>query len=327
MHTFFINTSEKISEKLKDGIYQDILFEELTAKKALIIPNIYTQTDTDSLKKCAQSIAARIDQEADVDESIALIVYMESGEVSPGSPDYLSAHMIAEEILKSLQAEEALVRTLCSQGKHPQKLVFIFGEHVKRDPTLTDDKVFLENIKKELWELLCLPSSKKTLPFLGEEPAGESNSSTGKLPEAEELKQFFTDNLSNLNYFLTDTDSLSSGVLDDLVRSILARARKLRRNLSGSDLYASLDDVLNEFMNNRLRDRVNGFYADSVTYNYIPLEFKDIHENDQSICRLMLNVYAMANNFNVGQKEMIPLCEESTDVLNASILPQVNYPV
>ena len=167
MHTIFINTSEKISEKLKENIYQDILFEELLYDKSLIIPELYVHSDPDDLKACAEKIAGQIDQEADINEDISLIIYMEVGDLPPfRSREKSAAYTIAYEILESLKIEKTLVWTLCDLGKRPKELIFVFGEETLRDPTLIDDKVLLNDIKQFQWDILDLPSRRETLNYL-----------------------------------------------------------------------------------------------------------------------------------------------------------------
>lgn len=322
MHTFFINTSDIIREKLKNNIYQDILFEELFTDQSLIIPEYYVSPDPDSLKACAEKIARRVDQEADINEDISLIVYMEISCLPKGMPKHFQGpYVIAYEMIRSMIMEQALVWTLCRLGKRPKRLTFIFGEEILRDPTMIDFDIFEKDITKFLWEILCLPSCKETADHF------KNNAAFSETTVREYFTAHFQKNPQKNTTEVTAADFLDGEIFSDLISEIARRGNLLKSNIKAEDMYSCLDAAIDEFMRSRLRDMIHGLYPGSVKYCYMPLEFKDVHEIDRSVCRLMLYLYASAYNPNSPEKYRIPLPEEGGTVRTASCIPAVNYTV
>ena len=318
MHTFFINTSERVSS----APYREILFEELLAKKELLIPRDHVPLD--GLRDHAEEIARVINQEADITEDTALLVYIESRALPESPLDEVRPRIVADETLQSLKAEAALVWRLCEMGKRPQELVFVFGEPRKRDERLEYDGAFMQSVWKRMWESIQLAPT--------EDVCRRINEAKGELTE-QALLQAVTACDPKKPAIISKTDTDCYGPITENLAKLLAyHARMTRQKTTDADLYASLGNAVEEYTQTLLRDQLMGKYAVGVRYMYLPLEMRDVHEGHRSVCRLMMYVYAVAYNWNhpgffdlSAEERLMALQRVENGVLHACPAPEVDY--
>ena len=316
MHTFFVNTSEKVSL----GAYRDILFQELLVNNELIVPCDYVPLN--GLRAYAEEIARTINQQADIAEDTTLVVYMEDQKSQYSSIENQRPQTVADETLLSLKAEAALVWRLCEMGKRPQELVFIFGEHAKRDQTLEYDEVFLQDVRKRMWERIQLPPCQVLLDaILGKKEMAKDD----LLPI---LKH---NGLHNKIITQDDTDCYEP-ILNNLAELVMYHLQNDNQEISLDVLYACLGHAVEEFIQTFLRDQLMDKYAVSVRYMYLPVQDRDVHETHRSICRLMHYVYHIAYNGNhpdffdmTVPLQALQLQQTENGPLHACLVPEINY--
>ena len=355
MHTFFINTSEKIaglSNPVRQA-YRGILFEKQEAEKNLII--LRNSVSVDELDTCAEEIATMIDQEADIYEDTALAVYMESKIRMDDSSYSPQPRVVAEETLLSLKAEAALVWKLCDMGKRPRELVFIFGESIKRDEIMEDDDVFRMDMRKELWEGICLPPVSEVLKYIRESTdenslaaeeesaddeinpnrSGKEEKPRKKYPEITEqaLIGVLKKNTEGKMAIITQHDKYCyDDIISHLAKMIEYQIETALWEIDEEVIYNCLGNAVETFTQTLLRDQIIGRYAVSVRYMYMPLEYRDYHEEQRNACRLMMYLYGITQEGNEKgylnleiQEDQINRQRTENGPQHACLMPEVDY--
>ena len=308
MHTYFINTSPKVSCKQ----YEDVLFGSLIAKKQLIIPEEYISLD--DINECSVKIARKVDEEADIGEETSLVIFFDVEQEKNDSLDVMRSYAAADELLLSMKAETSLVWKLCEMGKQPQKLIFVFAEKIPRGRRIQD-----ELMNSRIWYDFGLPEWHAVQELvLGDTNAGEDDNDI----LAEQISQYLFNNVAEDRIIDCIKDVCWNDVIHSFSKHIAATGIKTEQ-WDEKQWYSNFRSTLDNYIQTKLRDSIQNKHAFNIEYWYQNWEEKDSKEKNRSECRLMLFLYAVV--YDSMQQQELPLLIKSQT--NKNQTPAEAFPV
>ena len=281
MHTYFINTSTHVSTKL----YDDVLLGSLLAKKQLIIPEGIVTLDR--IANSSEMVAKKIDEEADISESAAFLIFMDIIPEQTASKDEMRAYAVADELVLSMKVETSLVWKLCEMGKQPQKLIFVFAERISRENEILEDLV-----NERIWYDFGLPNWENLKRIVKEHYKEIEEGKTVSNSLAKTIEQYLIENAEQER--IADKNNSFWGPVVHLFSETTDHDNADPYEWDQILWQQNLRSALDTYIKTTVRDFIHNQYAINVEYWHQTWEERDPKEKNRSECRLMLFLYAAA---------------------------------
>lgn len=303
MHTFFINTSERVNVSR-----HELLFDNLVSSNRIRSFNY----KLDDLNACAEKISETITRDDSISEVYNIIVYVE---ISERNEDALAAETVA-----SLQIEETLFSRLYDLGRKPNQALILFGENFTRDAEYGRGNEYRKNVRSAIWNMFPLPKLDKTRKLLKK--------------VRETFPEITKDNINE--YKIAVWTSLTEGYSENsLLKSendfVMATLYEMAESIENEDLdnVDLLDELFNALTNQKEHVQLQ-VTVEKVKYAHVRLADSDFNVRNRTEYRILL--YA----FYCAISESIILCEALPDVgegvengvtLGVDTIPEINWDV
>jgi|GEM_PF-2142547 len=303
MHTFFINTSERVNVSR-----HELLFDNLVSSNRIRSFNY----KLDDLNACAEKISETITRDDSITEVYNIIVYVE---ISKRNEDALAAETVA-----SLQIEETLFSRLYDLGRKPNQALILFGENFTRDAEYGRGNEYRKNVRSAIWSKFPLPELDETRKLLKKVRESFSEITEDNINEYKiAVRTVLTENYSG--------DSSLKSESDFVISTLYQVAESVRNDdLDKVDL---LDELFIALTNQKENVQLP-VTVEKVKYAHVRLEDSDFNVQNRTEYRILL--YA----FYCAISESIILCEALPDVgedvesgvtLGVDTIPEINWKV
>ena len=291
MHTFFINTSNRV-----DTSCHALLFDNIIESNTIRIFNYKIE----ELSVCADEISEIISKNENIGEDYNVLVYVDI-------PERNEKALAAEKII-AFRIEETLFAGLYDNGRQANHAIVLFGENFDRDKEYGIMNSLMINIKANLWDMLMLPDADVASKLIEDKRAsytGDDESSKKAFAEAVWV-ELSKDQISD--------SYLSSSVL---VKNVIC---EMGENLWSRDIStANLKDILYNCFENQEKNVHIQTTKNKVAFDHIRITDSDNNALSRSNYRVLLFAYYYA--VSPIDKKLLG----NHDPMKHSPIPEVNW--
>lgn len=301
MHTFFINTSDKINISRHSA-----LFDSLMSKNIIKIFN-YKLSD---LNACAEEIAGIITRNDNISEIYNIIVYLE---IQGRNEDALAAEKVA-----SIQIEEVLFSRLYSLGRKPNEALILFGENFTRGAEYGYGLLYKNNVRNAIWNMFPISDIDSTRQIFKKIKQQYSTVTENNLNDYKKaVWKEFTANCSE-NSILQSESNFVMSTLYEMAESI--KNDDVDEINFSEELYVALT-------NQKEHVQISGS-ASTVKYAHVRITDSDFHARNRTEYRILMYVYFCAVDESLQTQEFAAYrgkAAYSDDAIGFDTIPEINW--